>query len=155
MSRYLIQGLLENSLLNAPVPFINFFTCPNGDAYHENGSGIFVLRGTPNNYGARYAVYDVVFTGNIAVPTGGTVGGPIATGLYVSGALREGSRSIITPAAVNQYGNVVSRALIYVPRGCCFNLFLAYTNGAVNDPAAVPTPAINIVDGSMDIEKVG
>jgi hypothetical protein len=93
-----------------------------------------------------------VFTGNIAIPEGGAVT-PIATAVVVSGEQREGSRSIVTPAAVDEYGNVVSRATVDVPRGCCFTVSIEPVNGTVNDPATTPTPLINIIDGSVSIRR--
>jgi hypothetical protein len=54
---------------------------------------------------------------------------------------------------VDEYGNVTSRATIDVPRGCCFTVAVEYVNGTVNDPATVPTPNINVVDGSLSISR--
>lgn len=78
---------------------------------------------------------------------------PIATAIVISGEERNGSRSIVTPAAVDEYGNVTSRATVDVPRGCCFTASVEYVNGTVNDPATVPTPLINVVDGSLSIRR--
>ena len=78
---------------------------------------------------------------------------PIATAIVVSGEERTGSRSILTPAAVDEYGNVTSRATVDVPRGCCFTVAVEYVNGTVNDPATTPTPIINVIDGSLSITR--
>ena len=93
------------------------------------------------------------FTGNVAIPTGGAVT-PIATAITVSGEERVGSRSIFTPAAVDEYGNVTSRAVVDVPRGCCFTVAAEYVNGTVDDPTVVPTPLINVIDGSLSVTRV-
>ena len=58
-----------------------------------------------------------------------------------------------TPADVDEYGNVTSRATIDVPKGCCFTVAVEYVNGTVNDPATVPTPVINVIDGSLSISR--
>lgn len=149
MAEYLTRDEVVSAALNTPIPFIDSIPCTRGYIFHQNGTGIFVLRGITNNCFARY---EVVFTGNIAIPEGGEVT-PIATAVVVSGEQREGSRSIVTPAAVDEYGNVVSRATVDVPRGCCFTVSIEPVNGTVNDPATTPTPLINIIDGSVSIRR--
>ena len=117
--------------------------------FHEDETGIFILRGiTPN----CFARYQVTFNGNIAIPEGGTVG-PIAIALTVNGEPRPTSRAIFTPAAVDQYGNVTSTALITVPRGCCFTVSLRYV-AADDDPATTPTPVINLQNANLVINRV-
>lgn len=153
MAEYLTRDQVINSLLNTPIPFLDSIACPRGYVYHPSGSGIFVLRGIVNNPTARFARYEVRFTGNIAIPTGGTVT-PIATAIMVNGEAKEGSRSIFTPSAVGIYGAVDSNAIITVPAGCCLTMSVEYVNGFVEDPAGVPTPSINIVDGSVDIVRI-
>lgn len=152
MAEYLTRDAVEIVALNTAIPFIDSIPCRKGYVFHQNGTGIFVLRGIVNNPCATAARYEVEFTGNIAIPTGGAIT-PIATAIIVTGEQRTGSRSIYTPAAVDTYGNVISRATIDVPRGCCFNVSVEYVNGAVNDPTAVPTPLINVIDGSISIKR--
>ena len=152
MAEYLTRDSVESMALNTAIPFIDSIRCNKGYVYHQSGTGIFVLRGIVNNPTACFARYEIEFTGNIAIPTGGTVT-PIATAIVISGEERNGSRSITTPAAVDEYGNVTSRATVDVPRGCCFTASVEYVNGTVNDPATVPTPLINVVDGSLSIRR--
>ena len=149
MAEYLTRDLVESVALNAPIPFMDSIPCNRGYVYHQNGTGIFVLRGITNNCFARY---EVTFTGNIAIPEEGEVT-PIATAIVVSGEERIGSRSIFTPADVDEYGNVTSRAIVDVPKGCCFTVSVEYVNGTVNDPTVVPTPLINVIDGSLTINR--
>lgn len=149
MAEFVTRDGTETVALNAPIPFGNSIPCKKGYVIHNNNTGIFVLRGITNNCFARY---NVEFTGNIAIPEGGAVT-PIATAIVVSGESREGSRSIFTPSAVDEYGNVTSRATIDVPRGCCFTVAVEYVNGTVNDPATTPTPIINVIDGSLSISR--
>ena len=153
MAEYLTRDSIESVALNAPISFIDSIRCPRGYVIHSTGSGIFTLRGIVNNPSACFARYEVEFTGNIAIPTGGDVT-PIATAITVQGEERQGSRAIFTPAAVEEYGNVTSRAVIDVPRGCCFTVAVEYVNGTVNTPAVVPTPLINVVDGSLSINRI-
>jgi hypothetical protein len=147
MAEYLTRDQVESVALNAPIPFIDSIPCNKGNVFHQNGTGIFVLRGKTTNCFARYTVE---FTGNISIPDGGAVT-PIATALVVSGEERIGSRSIFTPAAVDEYGNVTSRAVVDVPCGCCFTVSVEYVNGTVDDPTVTPTPLVNVIDGSLSI----
>lgn len=153
MAEYLTRDSVESVALNTAIPFVDSIRCNKGYVYHQSGTGIFVLRGVVNNSCGCFARYEVEFTGNISIPEGGAVT-PIATAIVVSGEQRVGSRSIFTPTAVDEYGNVTSRAVIDVPKGCCFTVSVEYVNGTVDDPATVPTPLINVIDGSLSITRV-
>lgn len=149
MAEYLTRDRVETVALNSPIPFVDSIPCNRGLVYHQSGTGIFVLRGRTSNCFARY---EVEFTGNIAIPEEGEVT-PIATAIVVSGEQRIGSRSIYTPADVDEYGNVTSRATVDVPCGCCFNVSVEYVSGNVDDPTLTPTPFINVIDGSLSISR--
>ena len=153
MAEYLTRDTIESATLNNSIPFIDSIPCNKGYVFHQSGTGIFVLRGIVNNPCGCFARYSVEFTGNIAIPEGGAIT-PIATAIVVSGEPRTGSRSIFTPSAVDEYGNVTSRAVVDVPRGCCFTVSVEYVSGIVDDPATVPTPAINVIDGSLSITRI-
>lgn len=150
MAEYLTRDAVENVALNTAIPFIDSIPCPRKNVFHQNGTGIFVLRGNTNNCFARYSIE---FTANVSIPDGGAIT-PIATAILVSGEQRFGSRSIFVPAAVDEYGNVTSRATVDVPRGCCFTLSVAYVSGIVDDAATTPTPSINVIDGSIEIKRI-
>ena len=152
MPEFLTRDTVESVALNTPIPFIDSIRCTKGYVLHSNGSGVVILRGIVNNPTACFARYEVEFTGNIAIPEGGAVT-PIATAIVVSGESREGSRSIYTPAAVDEYGNVTSRAIVNVPKGCCFTVSVEHVNGTVNDPTVTPTPLINVIDGSLKVTR--
>ena len=111
MAEYLANAV-QNVALNAPVLFNASIPCRKGYVYHEDETGVFILRGCTNNCFARY---QVTFNGNIAIPDGGEVT-PVAVALAVTGEPRLTSRAIFTPAAVDEYGNVTSTALITVPK---------------------------------------
>lgn len=135
--------------LNQPILFNASIPCQKGYVFHEDGTGNFILRGiTPN----CFARYQVTFNGNIAIPTGGAVT-PIALAISVNGEARPTSRAILTPAAVDEYGNVTSTAIITVPRGCCFNLAVRYISG-VTDGTTTPTPAINVINSNLEINRI-
>lgn len=153
MAEYLTRDAIETVSLNSPIPFIDSIPCNKGLVLHQSGSGIFVLRGVVNNPTCCFARYEVEFTGNIAVPEEGEIT-PIATAIVVSGEERIGSRSIFTPTDTDEYGNVTSRAVVDVPKGCCFTVSVEYVNGTVDDPTVVPTPLINVIDGSLSITRI-
>jgi len=153
MSEYLTRDAVESVALNAAIPFVDSIPCNRGYIYHQSGTGIFVLRGIVNNPTACFARYNIEFTGNLAIPEGGAIT-PVATAIVVSGEARDGSRSIFTPAAVDEYGNVTSRATVDVPKGYCFTVAVEYVSGVVDDPTVTPTPLINVVNGSLSINRV-
>jgi hypothetical protein len=148
MAEYLANAVQEVSL-NQPALFTASIPCTRGNVYHEDGTGIFILRGNTCNCFARY---QVTFNGNIALPTGGTPG-PIAISLAVNGEPRPTSRAIITPAAVEEYGNVTSTAIITVPKGCCFTLSVRHVP-ASEDPTATPAPVIELQNANLVINRI-
>jgi hypothetical protein len=149
MAEYL-SNPVQNVALNAPILFGNSISCPRGNVFHEDETGIFILRGNTPNCFARY---QVTYNGNIAIPEGGTVG-PIAVSISVNGEERPTSRAIFTPAAAEQYGNVTSTAIITVPRGCCFTLSVRAVSGITDDPAAVPAPVISAQNNNLTITRI-
>jgi hypothetical protein len=142
----------QNVNLNAPVIFTASIPCTRGYVYHEDETGIFILRGIVNNPCAQFATYQVTFNGNIAIPTGGAVT-PIAIALTVNGEPRTTSRAIFTPAAVEEYGNVTSTAIIKVPRGCCFSMSVEYVPASA-DPTVTPTPVIEVQNANLVINRI-
>jgi hypothetical protein len=152
MAEYLTRDAVETVSLNSAIPFLDSIPCNKGYVFHQNGTGILVLRGIVNNPCSCFARYNVEFTGNISIPENGTIT-PIATAIVVSGEERNGSRGIFTPVVADEYGNVVSRATVDVPKGCCFTVSVEYVDGTVNDPATEPTPIINVIDGSLTITR--
>ena len=152
MAEYLTRDSVETVALNNAIPFIDSIPCNRGYVFHQNGTGIFVLRGIVNNPSCCFARYEVEFTGNVSIPEEGEIT-PVATAIVVSGEQRIGSRSIFSPTEPDEFGNVTSRAVVDVPRGCCFTVAVEYVNGTVDDPTVVPTPLINVIDGSLSITR--
>lgn len=148
MAEYLANAA-QDIALNQPAIFDASIPCRKGYIYHEDGTGVFILRGVTNNCFARY---QVTFNGNIAVPDGGTAGA-IAVALAVNGEPRQTSRAIVTPAAVEEYFNVTSTAIITVPKGCCFSLSLRAVP-ATEDPTVTPAPVITLQNANLDITRI-
>ena len=142
----------QSVALNAPIVFTASIPCTKGYVYHEDETGIFILRGCVANQCAQFAQYQVTFNGNIALPEGATVV-PIAIAISVGGEIRPTSRAIFTPAAVGDYGNVTSTAIIKIPRGCCFNVSVDAVP-ASNDPTVTPAPTINVQNANLVITRI-
>ena len=149
MAEYLANAV-QTVAVNSPIIFNASIPCPRGYVYHEDETGVFVLRGITNNCFARY---QVTFNGNIAVPEGG-MGGAIGVAITVQGEPRLTSRAIFVPAAVDTYGNVTSTAIITVPKGCCFSVGVDYVDSTTDDPATTPTPVINVQNANLVITRI-
>jgi hypothetical protein len=107
---------------------------------HRAGAGNVTLRGLTNQC---KALFKVSFGGNIAIPTGGTVGA-ISVALAVGGEALSSATAIVTPAAVDQYSNVFTEVFVEVPRGCCVTVALKNTS----------TQAISIANSNLIVERV-
>ena len=149
MAEYL-HNEVQSVALNNPLLFDNSIPCGKSYIFHENETGIFILRGCTNNCFARYSV---TYNGNISIPEGGEVT-PIAIAISVNGEPRPTSTAIFTPQAVDEYGNVTSTAIITVPRGCCFSVSVRYIDATVADPAVTPTPSINVQNSNLVINRI-
>lgn len=147
MAEYLYDNA-QSVLLNQAAIFDSSIPCNRGNVIHEDGTGIFILRGNTPNCFARY---QVVFNGNIALPEGATVTS-IAVSLSVNGEARSTSKAIYTPAAVEQFGNVTSTAIITVPRGCCYTVALRAVP-ASTDTIVTPAPVITLQNANMTIVR--
>ena len=100
-----------------------------------------------------FARYQITFNANIAIPTGGAVT-PIAIAISENGETRNSSIAVFTPAAVEEFGNVTSTAIITVPKGCCFNIAIRYVDATAADPATTPTPSIVVANGNLVISRI-
>lgn len=136
----------QNVLLMDSIP------CPHGYVIHRNNSGIITLRGIVNNPCANFARYQVTFNGNLAVPEGGTAGA-IAIALAIDGEPIQTSKAIVTPAAVSEFFNVTSTAIITVPRGCCYTISVENVSVSA-DPATTPAPEIEVANSNLVITRM-
>lgn len=116
-----VQTVAANQSLiftESPVP------CRRGFVYHRDDSGLFRvlgLTGTPVFQGCGCCIpeaqYEVSVSGNIAIPTGGTVE-PISIALAVDGEIDPSSTMIVTPTAVEEFNNVSATIIVAVPFVC-------------------------------------
>lgn len=149
MAEY-VENSLQTIALNNPVLLDSSIPCTKGCIFHEDGTGIFILKGITSNCFARYSV---TFNANIAIPTGGAVT-PIAVAIAVNGEPRATSQAIYTPAAVEEFGNITSTCIVTVPKGCCFTLSVRYIDATAGDAATTPTPSIEIQNSNLVINRI-
>ena len=125
---------------NANILFTDTVVCGNCSIIHRDGSGLVTLRGLTNQCRARFRVS---FGGNIAIPTGGTVG-PISLAIAVNGEPVATTTMISTPAAVDEYQNVSSAIFLDIPKGCCSQISVRN----------ISDQAIEIQNANLIIERV-
>jgi hypothetical protein len=122
------------------ILFTDTPVCGSCSILHRDGSGLVTLRGLTNQCRARFKLF---FSGNIGIPTGGTVG-PISIAIALNGEAVASSTMITTPAAVEEFFNVASAIYIDVPMGCCITASVQNTS----------TGAIEIQNANLIIERV-
>ena len=132
-----IQTVTENG----NVVFTNTSVAGSSCIVYRQGSGLVTLRGLTN--GQCRARFRVTFGGNVAIPTGGTVG-PITVAIGINGEPVQTSEMIVTPAAVNEYFNVYGSMSLDVPRGCCSQVSIENLTGG----------SILVQNANLTIERV-
>lgn len=135
----------QNVILDTVIP------CNKGYVFHRDQSGIVILRGIVNNSCGCFARYQVTFNGNVSLPEGETVGA-ISVALAIDGEPIQTSKAIVTPAAVDEYFNVTSTAIVTVPRGCCFSVAVENTSSPAA-PGGV-APSINVQNANLTVARI-
>lgn len=124
---------------NANVVFTEEAVSGKGCIVHREGSGLITLRGLTNQC---RALFRVTFGGNIAIPTGGTVG-EISIAIAIDGEPVPSATATVTPAAVANFFNVFSSVFIEVPKGCCVTVSVRNIN----------TQAIEVENANIIVER--
>ena len=104
---------------------------------HREGAGVVTLRGLTNQC---RALYKVTYGGNIAIPTGGTVGA-ITAALAVNGEPLTSATATVTPTVVEAFFNVSVTTFIEIPCGCCVTVSVKN----VSDTTAIDITNSNII----------
>ena len=125
---------------NQNVQFTDTITCGSCSISHRDGSGLITLKGVTTQCRARFKIS---FGGNIALPTGGTVG-PISLAIAIDGEPITTTTMISTPAAVEEFNNIFGAIFIDIPRGCCSTVSVRNTS----------TQAIDVQNANLIIERV-
>lgn len=140
----------QNVALNAPILFTASIPCTRGYIWHEDETGIFILKGITNNCFARY---QITFNGNVAIPTGGALSA-IGVAVTENGEPRMASFAEFDPTAVDTFGNLTSTCIVTIPKGCCFTISVRYIDSTVDDTAEDPTPAITVRNANLVITRI-
>lgn len=123
------------------ILFTDVAVCGNCSTVYRQGSGLVTLRGiSPTQCKARFRVS---FGGNIAVPTGETVG-PISLAISVDGEPIVTTTMISTPTVVDSYANVSTSVFLDIPRSCCSQV-------SVRNVSTIP---VNVQNANFIIERV-
>jgi hypothetical protein len=120
----LIANTLQTVEANQNILFIDEVVSGSCSIMHRNNSGLVTLRGITQQCRARFRVF---FSGNIAIPTGGTVG-PISLAISINGEPVASTTMIQTPAAVEEFANVASALYVDVPASCCVSVGVRNTS---------------------------
>ena len=131
---------LQTVEANQNVIFTDTAVCGSSSIIHREGSGLVSLRGLTNQCRARFKVF---FSGNVAIPTGGTVG-PISVAISVNGEPVGPTTMISTPAAVEEFNNIATAIYLDVPCGCCSQV------GVRN----ISPGAIKVQNANLIVERV-
>lgn len=136
----IIANELQTVLAGANVQFTDTVVPGKACTMHRLGSGLVSLRGLTDQCRARYKIS---FGGNIAVPTGGTVGA-ISLAIAIDGEAIAATTMTVTPAAVEEFFNVFGAVYLDIPRGCCSQISVRNVN----------TQAIEVQNANLIIERV-
>lgn len=104
--------------------------CRRGFVRHRDGSGNFLLSGKTFNCCCcrqNTAKYLIDFGANIAIPTGETVD-EISVAIVLDGATVPATTMIVTPAAVEEYGNISCTTNVGIWNGCCETISVRNTS---------------------------
>lgn len=136
----IIANELQTVLAGANVQFTDTVVPGKACTMHRPGSGLVTLRGVTDQCRARYKIS---FGGNIAVPTGGTVGA-ISLAIAIDGEAIAATTMTVTPTAVEEFFNVFGAVYLDIPRGCCSQISVRNVN----------TQAIEVQNANLIIERV-
>jgi hypothetical protein len=136
----IIANELQTVLAGANVQFTDTVVPGKACTMHRPGSGLVSLRGLTDQCRARYKIS---FGGNIAVPTGGTVGA-ISLAIAIDGEAIASTTMTVTPAAVEEFFNVFGAVYLDIPRGCCSQISVRNVN----------TQSIEVQNANLIIERV-
>lgn len=136
----IIANELQTVLAGANVQFTDTVVPGKACTMHRPGSGLVSLRGLTDQCRARYKIS---FGGNIAVPTGGTVG-VISLAIAIDGEAIAATTMTVTPAAVEEFFNVFGAVYLDIPRGCCSQISVRN----------VSAQSIEVQNANLIIERV-
>lgn len=142
----IIANAIQNIGVNQNISFTDTVVKGNKWISHRIGSGLITLKGlrTCNCDCQSKARYLVTFSGNIAVPTGGTIPDEISLAISIDGEPVQATRMRFGAGAVDYYYNVSSSTYIEAPNNCCVKVSVENTS----------TQAINVQNANLIAVRV-
>lgn len=135
-----IANELQTVGVNNAVLFQSALSSNSPSIIWRAGSGLVTLRGIGPQLRARFRV---AYHGNVALSEGATVS-PVELAIRINGEGIASSRTISTPAAVQEFNSVSASTFIDVPAGCCTTISLGN----------IGTTEVDLQNVSMTIERV-
>ncbi len=135
-----IANELQTVELNDSILFQSALSSNSPSIIWRAGSGLITLRGIGPQLRARFRV---AYHANVALSTGAAIE-PIELAVRINGEGIASSRTISTPAAVENFNNVAASTFIDVPAGCCTTISLGN----------IGATSIDVENASMTIERV-
>lgn len=111
---------------------------------HRPGSGLITLKGIRGCECQGTAKYLVTYSGNIAVPTTGTIPAEISVAISVDGEPIQATRMRFGAGAVDYYYNVSASTYIEAPNNCCAKISVENTSAQ----------AINVQNSNLIVVRV-
>lgn len=116
---------------------------------HEDQSPLIYLRGSGCS---PIADYEVEWSGNIAIPEGGTAG-EIQLALALDGQIIPLTIAAATPAAAEEFWHVSGVKTLRINFGCC--PAVSVVNASVSPtPATTPAPALTVRNLNVTVTRV-
>ena len=142
----IIANEIQNVAVNQNILFTDTVIKGNKWISHRVGSGLITLKGLRGcdcncQQKARYLV---TYSGNIAVPTGGTLPSEISVSIAVDGEPAQATRMRSYVGGADFYNNVSASTYIDVPNGCCVKVSVENTS----------TQAINVQNANLIAVRV-
>lgn len=141
----IISNPIQNVGVNQNILFTDTVVKGNKWISHRTGSGLITLKGLKGcDCCQPKARYLVTFSGNIAVPTGGTIPSEISVAISIDGEPIQSTRMRFGAGAVDYYYNVSASTYIEAPNGCCAKISVENTS----------TQAINVQNANLTAVRV-
>lgn len=141
----IISNPIQNVGVNQNILFTDTVVKGNKWISHRPGSGLITLKGLKGcDCCQPKARYLVTFSGNIAVPTGGTIPSEISVAISIDGEPIQSTRMRFGAGAVDYYYNVSASTYIEAPNGCCAKISVENTS----------TQAINVQNANLTAVRV-
>ena len=126
----IIANAVQEVAVNQNVLFTDTIVKGNKWISHRTGSGLITLKGLKGcdcdcQSKARYLV---TFSGNIAVPTGGTLPSEISVAISIDGEPAQATRMRSYVGGADFYNNVSASTYIDAPNGCCVRVAVTNTS---------------------------